>query len=102
MYRAIRNAARLVRPGGRFCISIYNRGRTRFLTSERWARIKRSYNRAPRPLQLAIEGLYLTYFLQGEARAKRRNPVTAIRDYGGNRGMAFRTDVIDWLGGYPY
>jgi 2-polyprenyl-6-hydroxyphenyl methylase/3-demethylubiquinone-9 3-methyltransferase len=102
MWQAIRNAAQLTAPGGTFAISIYNDGRTRLLTSARWLGIKRFYNRAPRPVQLAMEGAYLAYFFQGELRAGRRSPLATIRAYGANRGMAFMTDVTDWLGGYPY
>jgi 2-polyprenyl-3-methyl-5-hydroxy-6-metoxy-1,4-benzoquinol methylase len=102
MWRAIRNAAQLTAPGGTFAISIYNDGRTRLLTSERWLGIKRLYNRAPRPMQVAMEGAYLGYFFQSELRHAERNPLTTIREYRANRGMAFLTDVTDWLGGYPY
>jgi 2-polyprenyl-6-hydroxyphenyl methylase/3-demethylubiquinone-9 3-methyltransferase len=34
--------------------------------------------------------------------AKRQNPVKHIRNYKSHRGMSWRTDAIDWLGGYPY
>src|SRR5215204_3882636 len=55
MYAALRNAASLVRPGGLFCIAIYNRVTGRFLDSERWWKIKRRYNHSPRPVQWAME-----------------------------------------------
>jgi 2-polyprenyl-6-hydroxyphenyl methylase/3-demethylubiquinone-9 3-methyltransferase len=31
-----------------------------------------------------------------------RNPLRKIRDYHSGRGMSWRHDAIDWLGGYPY
>jgi SAM-dependent methyltransferase len=62
MYTAIRNAAALVKPGGRFAIAIYNRVTGRWLDSKRW--------------------------WQNECRQAR--------------GMALWTDLVDWLGGYPY
>ncbi len=58
MYTAIRNAAALVKPGGRFAIAIYNRVTGRWLDSKRWWRIKRAYNRAPRIVQKAMEFTY--------------------------------------------
>lgn len=102
MWKAIRNAAKLVRPGGQFVIAIYNRADgARFFNSERWQTIKRFYNHSPRPVQVGME---LGYRGQFAARKllKRRNPLAFSRDYKRTRGMALKTDMIDWLGGYPY
>jgi SAM-dependent methyltransferase len=101
MYAAIRNAAALVPPRGRFAIAIYNRATNHWLNSERWARIKRAYNHAPRPLQIGMEGAYGLYWLLGRLRA-RENPIHVAREYRHSRGMALWTDLVDWLGGYPY
>jgi 2-polyprenyl-6-hydroxyphenyl methylase/3-demethylubiquinone-9 3-methyltransferase len=98
MWTAIRNAARLVAPGRLFVIALYNAGHSRLLTVERWRRIKRLYNRLPRVGQAAMEWLYLLYQAQGELRQKRSLGELLRRP----RGMDFRTDVRDWLGGYPY
>jgi SAM-dependent methyltransferase len=102
MWTAIRNAAQLVKPGGRFVIAIYNDAHAkRLLDSHRWVKIKRFYNRAPRPVQVAMEYTYRSWFWANELR-KRRSPIKFEREYRRTRGMAFKTDVIDWLGGYPY
>jgi 2-polyprenyl-6-hydroxyphenyl methylase/3-demethylubiquinone-9 3-methyltransferase len=101
MYAAIGNAARLVADGGTFAIAIYNKVTGRFLDSERWLRIKRAYNHAPRPAQVAMEWGYTAYFGFDELRS-RKNPLRTAREYKSSRGMALRTDLIDWLGGYPY
>ena len=101
MYTAIRNAASLVSPGGVFAIAIYNRMRGRWLDSRRWWHIKRAYSRASRPGQRAMELAYSTYWLLGQLRG-RQNPFRVARDYRNSRGMALWTDMIDWLGGYPY
>jgi SAM-dependent methyltransferase len=101
MYRAIENAARLVRPGGLFCIAIYNRVTDGFLNSERWLSIKRSYNHSPRPVQRAMELAYGGYWAAKQIKA-RRNPFRVAREYKRSRGMALATDLVDWLGGYPY
>ena len=59
MYTAIRNAARLVTPGGLLCIAIYNRVTEGFLDSGRWWKIKHRYNHSPRWVQRAMETAYL-------------------------------------------
>ena len=30
------------------------------------------------------------------------NPITNIKNYKSKRGMDWKTDITDWLGGYPY
>lgn len=100
LYAAIRNAASLVTSGGLFCIGIYNRAEGRLLNSERWLVIKRAYNHAPRAVQVTMEWSYQAYWVLRQV-ARLRNPFRAAREYQ-TRGMAVKTDVIDWLGGYPY
>jgi 2-polyprenyl-6-hydroxyphenyl methylase/3-demethylubiquinone-9 3-methyltransferase len=98
MWTAIENAARLVRPGGLFVIGIYNfRGGRRGTAT--WAKLKRWYCKAPRWQQVAWESAYMTWDLVSMA-AVGRNPIGKIRD--SRRGMSWRRDVTDWLGGYPY
>lgn len=101
MYKAIGNAASVTAPGGTFVIAIYNRVTGRWLDSERWRRIKRAYNRAPRLGQRAMEFVYALYWLAGCAK-NRTNPLRIMREYRQSRGMALWTDMVDWLGGYPY
>ncbi len=64
-------------------------------------RPKRWYCSAPRWQQLAWEFIYLAWDLVRLA-AVGRNPIRMIRDYHARRGMSWRHDAIDWLGGYPY
>ena len=100
MWVAIENAARLVRAGGLFIIGIYNyRGGRRGTAT--WATLKRWYCSAPRWQQLAWESVYLAWDLASMA-AVGRNPLRKIRKYHARRGMSWRRDAIDWLGGYPY
>ena len=100
MWLAIENAGRRVRPGGLFIIGIYNfRGGRRGTAT--WAKLKRWYCRAPRWQQVAWENLYLTWELVSMA-AVGRNPLRMIREYHSDRGMSWRRDATDWLGGYPY
>ena len=100
MWVAIENAARLARPGGLFVIGIYNfRGGRR--GTAMWTRLKRWYCQAPRWQQLAWESAYLAWDLVSMA-AVGRNPIRMIREYHARRGMSWRHDAVDWLGGYPY
>jgi hypothetical protein len=52
-------------------------------------------------VKTGMEVAYRGWFWANELR-KRRNPIAWEREYLQQRGMAFKTDVIDWLGGYPY
>jgi 2-polyprenyl-6-hydroxyphenyl methylase/3-demethylubiquinone-9 3-methyltransferase len=100
MWTAIENAGRLVRPGGLFIIGIYNfRGGRRGTAT--WARLKRWYCKAPRWQQVAWESAYMTWNLVSMA-AVGRNPIKMIRQYHSGRGMSWRRDATDWVGGYPY
>lgn len=100
MWDAIRNAGGMVNPGGYFYITIYN-ARRGVRGSGTWLRIKRVYNRMPPAGRKLMESVYVTnYFLSRLIRF--RNPMKRIRDYQQKRGMNWRTDVTDWVGGYPY
>jgi 2-polyprenyl-3-methyl-5-hydroxy-6-metoxy-1,4-benzoquinol methylase len=105
MWQAIRNAAALVRPGGRFAIAIYNRLEFNTLKSWRgshkWLRIKRAYNRASKPMKRLME-LSLAAKDIGAMVCRLRNPLAEIRAYKRHRGMSWWHDKVDWLGGYPY
>jgi 2-polyprenyl-6-hydroxyphenyl methylase/3-demethylubiquinone-9 3-methyltransferase len=49
-----------------------------------------------------MEMAYAAYWGLAEAVRRRRSPWRAAREYKKYRGMAVRTDIKDWLGGYPY
>lgn len=101
MEGALRNAAALVAPGGLLAIAIYNNATQGPVTSARWLRIKRRYNRSSRVMKFLMEAAYRVYWLQRALR-RGRNPLREARDYKRARGMALSTDISDWLGGYPY
>jgi 2-polyprenyl-6-hydroxyphenyl methylase/3-demethylubiquinone-9 3-methyltransferase len=105
MWQAIRNAASLVRPGGRFAIAIYNKVEYRTLKHWRgsygWLRIKRTYNRGGPIVKRAMELAMATKPIVGMI-VRLRNPITEIRAYSSKRGMNWWRDNVDWLGGYPY
>jgi 2-polyprenyl-3-methyl-5-hydroxy-6-metoxy-1,4-benzoquinol methylase len=102
MWEALANAGRLVKPqGGQLFIAIYNdQGRT----SSLWRTIKRAYNRTPRQLRFAILWpITLYYFLSASTSdLLSRRPLRALSTNTGTRGMNFWTDVVDWVGGYPF
>ena len=100
MWRAIENAASRVRPGGRFVIAIYNKVGGA-LGSETWLRIKRLYVHSPAWFQWLMTRGYFGYYVLS-LLAHGRNPIRSIRSYKQGRGMSVLTDVIDWVGGYPY
>jgi 2-polyprenyl-3-methyl-5-hydroxy-6-metoxy-1,4-benzoquinol methylase len=101
MWPAIQNASSLVPSKGMLGIGIYNRVEGGFLDSHRWWQIKRFYNRAPAAMRVLMEVAYISKWSIGVLR-DRKNPVQAAREYQSTRGMALRTDVKDWLGGFPY
>jgi len=101
MWEAVGNSARLVASKGLYYIALYNRlgGRS---GSEHWVKVKKHYNEASPPMKRLIEWYYTLSHPVGRNLLKFRNPFKALRDYGGGRGMHWRTDMLDWLGGYPY
>ena len=100
MWRALENLLRLAKPEGLVWIAIYNKAEGRFGSSW-WRKVKYIYNASPRPIQFIMEWLYIgLHFLLLILHLK--NPFTVIRRYESKRGMSWKTDLIDWLGGYPY
>jgi hypothetical protein len=99
MCNGIRQAARL---GGLFVVAICNREIGRFLDSDRRQRIKAEVQ----PLEPGDAARHeggIPVLLDGTAAEGTQEPdtrtVTARKP---TRGMAFKTDLFDWLGGYPY
>ena len=92
MWDAMRNAARIVAPGGTFVVAIYNK----HFTSPAWKSVKWVYNKSPRLLQRAIYYGSIPLIISAKFVATRKHPLRK------RRGMDFYIDVVDWLGGYPY
>lgn len=90
MMRAIERAASLVAPGGRFAFALYRRTRLDWF----WVREKRWYKGASPRGQAIAQGVYTGAFRAASFLSGRTaNPT---------RGMEYRHDLHDWLGGYPY
>lgn len=85
---AVQKAASVVAPGGTFILAIYVK--TPFCGM--WKVVKRMYSSGGRVRQKAMQGAYIS-LLKARTAGRSGNLV---------RGMDFRHDAIDWLGGYPY
>ncbi|MCB0321112.1 MAG: class I SAM-dependent methyltransferase [Bdellovibrionales bacterium] len=103
MWEACENADSLVAPGGLLAIAIYN---DQGVVSKWWTTIKRLYNRGPHfqlPIIISAQ-LYLSFVgLIADLLVYRRSPLRRYQNYqDSSRGMSRYTDLLDWLGGYPF
>ncbi len=108
MWQAIKNAAKLVADDGLFYIAIYNKANGlaiypdgRFGPSKFWLIEKKVYFHLPKFLQNFIDYLVMTVLILGYLFTLK-NPINKIRSHKELRGMSWRVDIKDWLGGYPY
>lgn len=120
MWEAIDLLARRVKVGGCLWLAIYN---DQGAISRVWTWIKQQYNRLPRALQtpyvLMIGGAWSAWRLSLRVAATMaamlaraltlRNPMGPARRmytdlFGGqrDRGMRWWTDLVDWIGGWPF
>jgi 2-polyprenyl-6-hydroxyphenyl methylase/3-demethylubiquinone-9 3-methyltransferase len=120
MWDAIDLLSQRVAAGGRLWLAIYN---DQGVVSRVWTWIKRQYNRLPgwlrTPYVLVVGGAWsawrLTLRVAATAAAMLvrlltlRNPAgPARRMYGDlcrsqrSRGMRWWTDLVDWIGGWPF
>jgi len=100
MWTAVRHAAIPLKPGGDFYIALYSSDNYVDPPPAYWLEVKRRYNRAGPARRRLMEWQYAWRTVLLPELRTGRNPLRAIRDYG-LRGMAFWTDVRDWLGGWP-
>lgn len=94
MYRALRCAAALVAPGGRFIVALYRQ--TWFCWA--WKIEKRWYAGAGPKAQKIFRSFYIALFRLAKGWTFKRY----VNNYKTNRGMDYYHDVHDWLGGWPY
>ncbi len=97
MWVAIRNAAGLVDKRGFFYIAVYNKTRM----SGFWLITKRLYNSLPEAGRKSMEMAYIMA-LMAKNCIRLRSSTSGLKEYKSTRGMGWRTDIADWLGGYPY
>lgn len=97
---ALANVASLVADRGLLFIAIYN---DQGVKSALWSAVKQAYVRwrPLRPLLLAAGAV--GFFVPVAVRdLLRGRPFEHFRTYGRRRGMSPWTDLIDWLGGWPF
>ncbi len=99
MWKALEHAAVPCKPGGLLYIAIYN---DQGEISRIWTAIKRLYNGMPAPGRFAFIAGIGAFFLAGRAvkRASRLENPFGRKQPG--RGMSWRRDLVDWVGGYPF
>ncbi|MEM9294138.1 MAG: class I SAM-dependent methyltransferase [Acidobacteriota bacterium] len=101
MWRALDGAGARVAPEGSLCIAIYNQ---QPVWTPVWKRVKRLYNRGPKPLSwvLAVGWFLFTSSAMAVFDSLRgKNPFDR-HSRAGKRGMNHWHDVKDWVGGWPF
>ncbi len=105
MWKAIENTMKMTNPGGLLYIAIYNkilnRSRETSWIHDFWLKVKRTYNSRPMFGKIVLEPLAMSAYI-AIVMARLENPVTHIKNYKSHRGMSWRRDATDWIGGYPY
>lgn len=99
MYKALDNASKCVKDDGTLVVAIYN---TQLLTPI-WKKIKFFYVSSPFVIKKLMSYIYTIYFATGlfvTDIIRARNPFKRYNDP--TRGMSLYTDVVDWIGGYPF
>jgi 2-polyprenyl-3-methyl-5-hydroxy-6-metoxy-1,4-benzoquinol methylase len=101
MWTAMENLAPLVNPRGKLFIAIYNDQGT---ISGFWRIVKRSYNRAPKAFRVFILLPVAVYTFVGLSISDliARRPLRVFSRQAQVRGMSLWTDIVDWVGGYPF
>jgi SAM-dependent methyltransferase len=96
MHEALRRAAALVGPGGKFVFALYRKTWSCWF----WRLEKRWYSSASAKAQSIADRVYISLFALALSTTGRRFD-EYVQSYG-RRGMDYHHDVKDWLGGYPY
>jgi SAM-dependent methyltransferase len=101
MWDALENMSPLVKQDGKLFIAIYNdQGKM----SSFWRIVKRTYNRTPQVLRFAILwpiGVFLVAGMTIKDICRLQRPRTIFKSSSA-RGMSVWTDIVDWVGGYPF
>ena len=97
MWTAVDRVADLVSDGGMLAIALYRK--TPMCGFWRWE--KRRFTRGGAMFRGAAVGLFVVARF-GRDLVRLKNPFAKISAHNRKRGMKWYTDVLDWLGGYPY
>jgi 2-polyprenyl-6-hydroxyphenyl methylase/3-demethylubiquinone-9 3-methyltransferase len=98
MWEAVKIAAGLVRPQGKFVVALYN---DQGLRSRGWLRVKQAYCAGSVGRWAVTAAFFPWFFLRtlGVCVVRGRNE---FRHYWRHRGMSLTHDWVDWLGGLPF
>ena len=104
MWKALKIAGYAVADGGMLFIAIYNDTGSQ---TDRWRWIKRTYCRLPSTLKgpfamLAIAPSEAKRLINYSIEGRPLEYLRSWREYRNARGMDHWSDIIDWVGGYPY
>jgi 2-polyprenyl-6-hydroxyphenyl methylase/3-demethylubiquinone-9 3-methyltransferase len=104
MWQALDNVHRLVAPGGKLFIALYNDTGSQ---SSRWKWIKKTYNKLPGILRVPYTLIVtapdeLKSFARSVLTLQPRAYFKTWANYDRRRGMSRWRDIVDWVGGYPY
>jgi len=92
MYRSFAAIMNLVAEKGSLVIAIYNK----HFTSPVWKGIKYTYVKSPGFVRKMLVWAVMVAKYIAALVISRQNPLKK------KRGMHYYTDVVDWVGGYPY
>ncbi len=100
MWKSIKNAASLVAPNGYLFITLYHKD-IHLLGSKFWHMVKQLYNMLPKIGKLFLDSSLMLASIAVMIK-RLQNPLKMIKEYRFKRGMDWKTDIKDWLGGYPF
>jgi len=99
MYKALENASKCVNENGILVVAIYNTQ----ISTPVWKNIKKYYVKSPSIIKQILAYFFMIYFSTGlffVDLIRMKNPF--VRFSASTRGMSAYTDVVDWVGGYPF
>ncbi|HEX7287459.1 MAG TPA: class I SAM-dependent methyltransferase [Candidatus Angelobacter sp.] len=101
LFQALENTCRRVAPGGKLFVAVYN---DEGLRSRLWRAVKVRYCRSLAWRLPIVLGFGSYFSAKGLVKdlALLRNPFSRYRSYKTQRGMSYFTDLLDWLGGFPF
>lgn len=101
MWEALENTARLMRDNSFLYVALYTYDLFVNPPAEYWLDVKQRYNRGSLLTKRQLELWYLWNFVLGRRWRSLLGVAKRISSHKQSRGMAFYTDIKDWLGGWP-
>ena len=99
LWQAVRNASSFLKDGSIFYVAIYEKNND----SDYWIEVKKKYNNSSQLGKKRMEVAYVwNSFFKSRSFRTIVESFKYVKNYRKSRGMAFWTDVKDWLGGWPY